>query len=75
MSQFTGTVVRRNPEQSFGWIEYDPENEADDDQIYFVWDPSEEGKLPDKGASVTFTREPDPQKPGSYIATNVKLTK
>ncbi|MGH8417447.1 MAG: hypothetical protein ACRER8_09225 [Pseudomonas sp.] len=73
MSQFTGKVVKRNLEQKFGWIEYGLGNEADVDQIYFVWDSNERGELPDIGASVTFTREPDPEKEGSYIARKVKV--
>ncbi|TDV72464.1 hypothetical protein [Pseudomonas sp. LP_7_YM] len=75
MSQFTGKVVKRNLKQSFGWIKYDPADKDDDDEIYFMWDSRRDGELPDVGASVTFSRERDPEKSDGYIATNVKVKK
>jgi hypothetical protein len=73
MGQFTGTVVKRDFNNRFGWIKFEPENDEDDDEIYFVWDPGKNGVLPQLDTPVTFIREPDPEKPGSYIATNVRV--
>lgn len=77
MSQLTGKVVRRNLDGSFGWIEYTPENDDDpeDNQIYFMWDSRRDGVLPDVDAIVTFTKESDPDKPGEYIARNIRVKK
>ncbi len=73
MSQLTGTVVKRNLDKGFGWIKYEPENDDDDDEIYFVWDQRRDGEFPGIDTGVTFTKESDPEKPGSYIAKNVKV--
>ncbi|RJX79901.1 hypothetical protein D3M70_12860 [Pseudomonas sp. LS-2] len=77
MSVFTGTVVKLNVDQRFGWIKYEPDNEADDDEIYFFWGDRRD-ELPKVGTEVTFDRKRDPEKPDaedSYIATNVTPTK
>ncbi len=83
MSKFEGTVKSTGKDKDgrdFGWIRYEPGNNADDDEIWFEWK-SNMGTVPAAGTTLTFTRVPHPEagirddKKGTYIATDLTVKK
>ncbi|MHA6163669.1 hypothetical protein [Pseudomonas sichuanensis] len=72
MAEQSGKVKSMNTDLQFGWIEFDPESEEEDDQLYFELIANSGIAV---GSEVTFTKVPDPNKPGKFKATAVNAKK
>ncbi|UVL88509.1 hypothetical protein [Pseudomonas sichuanensis] len=72
MAEQSGKVKSMNTDLQFGWIEFEPESEEEDDQLQFELIANSGIAV---GSEVTFTKVLDPNKSGKFKATAVSAKK